>query len=115
MARKTRKKSAAKAKKKPAAVTKKKRKTKRKTAAKNKSKPAARKKPARKAKPKTKPKPKGVIAKIVADFKAVVDTLTDAERLHHKLEPRGSPESGAPPGGPQLSESFPGRGHCLRA
>jgi hypothetical protein len=89
MARKTRKKSAAKAKKKPAAVTKKKRKT----AAKNKSKTAARKKPARKAKPKNKPKPKGVIANIVADFKAVVATLTDAERLHQKLEPRGSPES----------------------
>ena len=99
MARKARKKSAAKAKKKPAAVTKKKRKTKRKTAAKNKSKTAARnklaarKKPARKAKPKNKPKPKGVIANIVADFKAVVATLTDAERLHQKLEPRGSPES----------------------
>src|SRR5450830_1524040 len=97
MARKARKKSAAKAKKKPAAVTKKKRKTKRKTAAKNKSKTAARnklaarKKPARKAKPKN--KPKGVIANIVADFKAVVATLTDAERLHQKLEPRGSPES----------------------
>jgi hypothetical protein len=91
MARKARKKSAAKAKKKPAAVTKKKRKTKRKTAARNKL--AARKKPARKAKPKNKPKPKGVIANIVADFKAVVATLTDAERLHQKLEPRGSPES----------------------
>jgi hypothetical protein len=83
MARKARKKSASKAKKKSAAVTKKKHKT----TAKNKSKLAARKKPARK------PKPKGVVAKIVADFKAVVATLTDAERLHRKLEPRGSPES----------------------
>jgi hypothetical protein len=89
MARKARKKSAAKAKKKSAAVTKKKRKTTRKTVAKNKSKLAARKKPARKAKS----KPKGVIAKIIADFKALVATLTDAERLHRKLEPRGSPES----------------------
>ena len=81
MARKTRKKSAAKTKKK------------RKAPAKKKSKVAARKKPARKAKPKNKPKPKGVIATIVADVKAFVDTLTDAEQLHKKLEPRGSPES----------------------
>lgn len=87
MARKTRKKSAAKTKKK------------RKTVAKKKSKVAARKKPTRKAKSKAKPKPtsepkpKGVVARLVADFKAVVDTLTDAERLHKKLEPRGSPES----------------------
>jgi hypothetical protein len=85
MARKARKKSAARAKKKPAAISKKKRKT----VAKNKSKVAARKKAARKAKA----KPKGVIATLVADFKAAVDTLTDAERLHKKLEPRGSPES----------------------
>jgi hypothetical protein len=87
MARKTRKKSAAKTKKK------------RKAPAKKKSKVAARKKPARKAKSKTKPKPtskpkrKGIVATIVADFKAVVATLTDAEQLHKKLEPRGSPES----------------------
>ena len=87
MARKARKKSAAKAKKKPTAVSKKKRRT----VAKKKSKAAARKKAARKTKPK--PKPKGVIATFVADFKAAVDTLTDAERLHRKLEPRGSPES----------------------
>ena len=89
MARKTRKKSAAKtkkkAKKKSAALASKKRK------AVAKSKTAARKKPARKAKSKT--KPKGVVATIVADVKAFVDTLTDAERLHQKLEPRGSPES----------------------
>jgi hypothetical protein len=84
MARKARKKSAAKAKKKPTAVSKKKRKT----VAKKKSKAAARKKAARK----TKPKPKGVIATLVADFKAAVDTLTDAERLHRKLEPHVSRE-----------------------
>ena len=89
MARKARKKFAARAKKKPAAISKKKRKT----VAKKKSKVAARKKAARKTKPKTKSKPKGVIATLVADFKAAVDTLTDAERLHRKLEPRGSPES----------------------
>jgi hypothetical protein len=47
---------------------------------------------ARKAKPKTKPKPKGLIATLVADFKAAVDTLTDAERLHRKLEPHVSRE-----------------------
>ena len=88
MARKARKKSAAKAKKKPTAVSKKKRRT----VAKKKSKAAARKKTARKAKPKTKPKPKGLIATLVADFKAAVDTLTDAERLHRKLEPHVSRE-----------------------
>ena len=87
MARKARKKSASKgkkkAKKKSAVVTRKKRKT----AAKSKSKAAARRKPARKA------KPRGVVARIVGGFEAVADTLTDAERLHQKLEPRGSPES----------------------
>ena len=86
MARKARKKSAAKAKKKPTAVSKKKRRT----VAKKKSKAAARKKAARKTNPK--PKPKGVTATLVADFKAAVDTLTDAERLHHKLEPHVSRE-----------------------
>ena len=83
MARKARKKSAAKAKKKSTATVRKKRKT----VTKKKSRAAARRKPARRA------KPKGVIATIVADVKAVVDTLTEAERLHKKLEPRGSPES----------------------
>ena len=78
MARKARKKSASRAKKKRAAVTKKKRKT-----AKNKQpRPPARRKAARKA------KPKGMIAEIAGGFGAVMDTLTEAERLHHKLEPR---------------------------
>ena len=86
MARKVRKKSAAKAKKKSTAVSKKKRRT----VAKKKSKAAARKKAVRKTNPK--PKPKGVIATLVADFKAAVDTLTDAERLHRKLEPHVSRE-----------------------
>lgn len=85
MARKARKKSAAKtgkkAKKKPVVGKKK-----RKTAAKRRTKLAARKKAARK------PEPKGIFAKIVGDFEAVVDTLTDAERLHRKLEPRVSRE-----------------------
>ena len=84
MARKTRKKSASKAKKKPTAVSRKKRKP----VAKKKFKTAARKKAARK----TKPKPKGVVATIVADIEAVVDTLTEAERLHRKLEPHVSRE-----------------------
>jgi folate-dependent phosphoribosylglycinamide formyltransferase PurN len=78
MARKARKKSAAKtkkkAKKKPIAV-----KTKKRKAVTNKT--AARKKVVRKA------KPKGVIATVVGGFEAVVDTLTDAERLQQKLQP----------------------------
>ena len=83
MARKARKKSTSRAKKKSAAVTRKKRKT----VAKKKSRRAARKQATRKA------KPKGVIATIVGDFEAVVDTLSEAERLHRTLEPPGSPES----------------------
>ena len=79
MAKKTRKKSAAKTKKKSVPARKK-----RKTVVRKKSKAAARKKAARKA------KRKGVIRTIVADIKAVVDTLTDAERLHHKMEPHVS-------------------------
>ena len=79
MAKKTRKKSAAKTKKKSKGARKK-----RKTVVRKKSKAAARKKPARKA------KRKGVIGTIVADIKAVVDTLADAERLHHKMEPHVS-------------------------
>lgn len=83
MARKARKKSAAKAKKKRAAVTK----TKRKSAATKQSKPA-RRKTAPKAKTKPTPKPKGVLAEIAGGFAAVMDTLSEAERLRHKLEPR---------------------------
>jgi hypothetical protein len=86
MARKARKMSAVKAKKKPTAVSK----TKRRTVAKKKSKAAARKKAARKTSPK--PKPKGVVGTIVADVEAVMDTLSEAERLHRKLEPRVSRE-----------------------
>ena len=85
MARKARKKSTAKTRKKSAAVARKKRKT----LTKKKSKIAAGKKAAREA------KPKGVVATIVADVEAVMDTLSEAERLHRKLEPRGSPESEA--------------------
>jgi hypothetical protein len=79
MAKKTRKRSAAKSKKKSKDARKK-----RKTVVRKKSKVTARKKPARKA------KPRGIIRTIVADIKAVVDTLTDAERLHHKMEPHVS-------------------------
>jgi hypothetical protein len=81
MARKARKKSAAKAKKtkkKPAAVARKKRKV----VVKKKAKRVARKKAAPKA------KPKGIIAEIVGAAGAVVDTLAEAESLHHKMEPR---------------------------
>lgn len=74
MAKKTRKKSAAKSRKKSTPARKK-----RKTAVRKKSKGAARK-----------AKRKGVIGTIVADVKAVVDTLADAERLHHKMEPHVS-------------------------
>ena len=81
MAKKARKKSAAKTKKKSKAARKK-----RKTVVRKKAKAAARKKAARKA------KRKGVIRTIVADIRAVVDTLTDAERLHHKMEPHVSRE-----------------------
>jgi hypothetical protein len=79
MAKKTRKKSAAKSKKKSAGARKK-----RKTAVRKKSRAATRKKAARRA------KPRGVVRTIVADINAVVDTLSDAERLHHKMEPHVS-------------------------
>jgi hypothetical protein len=81
MAKKKRKKSAAKTKKKSTPARKK-----RKTVVRKKAKAAVRKKPARKA------KPRGVIGTIVADVKAVVDTLTEAERLHHKMEPHVPPD-----------------------
>jgi hypothetical protein len=79
MAKKARKKSATKRKKKSTPARKK-----RKVAVRKKPKVATRKKAARKA------KPRGIIRTIVADVKAVVDTLTDAERLHRKMEPRVS-------------------------
>jgi hypothetical protein len=85
MAKKARKKSANKTKKKPAIARKK-----RKAAAKKTSKAAARKKAAKPTK--AKPQRKGVIAGIVGAAKAVVDALTDAERLHHKMEPHVSRE-----------------------
>jgi hypothetical protein len=80
MAKKTRKKSAAKSKKKKSVGARKKRKT----VVRKKPKVVARKKVARKA------KRKGVIGTIVADVKAVVDTLADAERLHRRMEPHVS-------------------------
>jgi len=83
MAKKARKKSASKTKKKPAIARKK-----RKPAAKKTSRAAARKKAATPAKPQR----KGIIAEIAAAAKAVVDTLTNAERLHHKMEPHVSRE-----------------------
>jgi len=81
MAKKKRKKFAAKTKKKSTPAR-----NKRKTVVRKKAKAAVRKKPARKA------KPRGVIGTIVADVKAVVDTLTEAERLHHKIEPHVPPD-----------------------
>ena len=81
MAKKTRKKSAVKSRKKSTPARKK-----RKTVMRKKSKVAARKKAARKA------KPKGVIGRIVGAAAAVVDTLGEAERLHHRLEPHVPPD-----------------------
>jgi hypothetical protein len=81
MAKKKRKKSAAKTKKKSTPAR-----NKRKTVVRKKAKAAVRKKPARKA------KPRGVVGTIVADVKAVIDTLTEAERLHHKMEPHVPPD-----------------------
>ncbi len=89
MAKKARKKKAVKAKKKSATkkkVAKKATKAKRKTIAKRKSKSAAKKQSA------SPPKPRGILAKIVAEFEAVIDTLADAERLHRKMEPKISRE-----------------------
>jgi hypothetical protein len=81
MAKKKRKKSAAKTKKKSTPAR-----NKHKTVVRKKAKAAVRKKPARKA------KPRGVVGTIVADVKAVIDTLTEAERLHHKMEPHVPPD-----------------------
>jgi hypothetical protein len=85
MAKKARKKSASKTKKKSAIAKKK-----RKPAAKRTFKAAARKKAAKPTK--ATPQRKGVIAGIAGAAKAVVDALTDAERLHHKMEPHVSRE-----------------------
>jgi hypothetical protein len=49
-------------------------------------------KAAAKKKPAAPPKPRGILAKIVADFEAVIDTLADADNLHRKLEPKISRE-----------------------
>ncbi len=73
MAKKRRKKPAAKAKKKSAVARKRRKTVKRKAG----SRPAKR---------------KGVIASIVGAAEAVADTLADAERLHHKLEPHVPPD-----------------------
>ena len=75
MARKARAKSVAKAGKKRAT-----RKTaKRKAAAKKRAKPARRKATR-----------KGLLAELSGGFEAVIDTLSEAERLHRRLEPRPS-------------------------
>ena len=104
MAKKTRKKAAAKATKKSKASTRKKGaktkaavpKKRRKVAAQKKSKPIAKKTliakktPARKKI--RKPPPESFSEKVAEAFTAVVDTLTDAERLHHELDPDVSRE-----------------------
>lgn len=80
MARKTRRKNSASRKKKKSATERKKRR------AATKRRSAGRGKAARRV------KHKGVIAAIAGAARAVVSTLTDAERLHHKMEPHVSPD-----------------------
>ena len=80
MAKKARKKSVAKARKRSVRATK------RKAMAKRKTKSAARKKKIRRG------KRKGVIAEIAGAYTAVADAFTEAERLHHKLDPGVSRE-----------------------
>ena len=97
MAKKTHKRAAAKAAKKSKALTRKKGAKKksaatakpRKAAAPHKSKPA-KKKPVRHKI--AEPPPKSFPEKVAGAFTAVVDILTDAERLHHKLDPGVSRE-----------------------
>ena len=93
MVKKTHRKAAAKATKKSKTSTKKKgtiSKKRRKIAARKKSKPVAKKTPARKKIRKA--PPENLLHKVEDVFTAVVDTLTDAERLHHKLDPGVSRE-----------------------
>lgn len=94
MAKKARKKVAAKATKtakrksapkRKAAVTT----ARHKTAAPKKAKAAAKQQPA--AKPAAQPR-RSIVQRIEGAVSAVFDTLTDAERLHHKLDPGISPE-----------------------
>jgi hypothetical protein len=88
MAKKARKKPASKAAKKSKGFKKKgaMSKKKRKAAAKKKSKPVAKKRLG------SKPPPKSFPGKVAGAFTALADTLTDAERLHHKLDPGVSRE-----------------------
>jgi hypothetical protein len=98
MVKKTRKKSAAKAAKKAKASSKTKgakkkaapAKSRRKVAARKKSKPAANKKPAGKKVHKS--LLKEIEDKVSGAFHAIVDTFTDADRLHHQLDPGVSKE-----------------------
>lgn len=83
MAKKARKKSKAKKRKKSTAPA---RKTRKSAVRRRAAKKVARRKPARKAKPKT------VVGRIVGAAEAVVETLSEAEQLHHKMEPRVSPD-----------------------
>jgi len=81
MAKKARKTSKAKKRKKSTAPARKTRK-----AVVRKKAKVARKKPAPKA------KPKSVVGRIVGAAEAVVETLSEAEQLHHKMEPHVPPE-----------------------
>ncbi len=96
MAKTTGKRAASKATKKAKALTKKKdavTKKRRKVAAPKKSKPIAKEKKKKLAGKKIrKPPPESFADKVADAFTAIVDTLTDAERLHHKLDPGVSRE-----------------------
>jgi len=91
MARKTRKRTASKATKKAKTSSKKgtMAKTRRKTLAAKKSKSVVRKAPARKPIPKAS---ESLSQRVAAAFHTIVDTPSDAEQLHRKLDPGVSRE-----------------------
>jgi hypothetical protein len=89
MAKKARKKSAAKAKKAKSAKakTKTKVKTKAKSKSKARSKTPVRKKPARKA------QPKGIAGRVAGAYHTVVDTIKETRAVRDKMEPPGTSET----------------------
>jgi hypothetical protein len=89
MAKKTRKRSKAKAMRPKRAKTKFKTKVKSKTKAK--SKPVIKKKPARM--PRRKADPKGITEKMVSAFHTVVDTIKETDVLRNKMERPGTSET----------------------
>lgn len=95
MAKKARRKSAAKAKKTkraPRAAKKTKSGTGRKVRTATRKSPA-RKAVARKARPRAKAKPEGIGAKLSKGLHFIVDTIEDTQKLRDKLEPPGTSET----------------------